>query len=52
MGYLAVVTTPWTPENGFVTPTLKVKRPCIEDAYGKHFNAWLLQNKPVVWVDG
>jgi len=51
MGYLAVVTTPWTPENGFVTPTLKVKRPCIEDAYGKHFNAWLLQNKPVVWVE-
>jgi len=52
LAYLAVVTTPWTPENGFVTPTLKVKRPCIEEAYGQQFNTWLLQNKPVVWVEG
>lgn len=48
---LAVVTTTWTPENGFVTPTLKVKRPRIEAVYGPQFDAWLAKGKPVVWVD-
>lgn len=51
LSFLAVVTTAWTPENGFVTPTLKVKRPCIEIAYASHFNSWLLQERPVVWVE-
>jgi long-chain acyl-CoA synthetase len=52
LGYLAVVTTTWTPENGFVTPTLKVKRPKIEEAFAGHFDRWLLQNTPVVWAEG
>ena len=47
---LVVITTPWTPENGFVTPTLKVKRPCIEEAYGRHYDGWLAQGAPVVWA--
>ncbi len=50
MDFLAVVTTAWTPENGFVTPTLKVKRPRIEEAYAPHFDAWLLLGQPVVWA--
>jgi long-chain acyl-CoA synthetase len=45
---LAVVTTAWTPENGFVTPTLKVKRHSIEQAYASHYGAWLALRKPVV----
>ena len=48
---LAVITTAWTPENGFVTPTLKVKRMCIEDAYANQYQAWLGQRKPVVWTN-
>ena len=48
---LAVVTDTWTPENGFVTPTLKVKRHRIEQAYAPHYGAWLAQRAPVVWVD-
>jgi len=46
---LAVISTAWTPENGFVTPTLKVKRMRIEEAYASQYEAWLGQRKPVVW---
>jgi long-chain acyl-CoA synthetase len=46
---LAVITTAWTPENGFVTPTLKVKRMHIEEAYSSHYQDWLHERKPVVW---
>ena len=48
---LAIVTTPWTPENGFVTPTLKVKRARIEEVYANRYERWLSQAKPVVWAD-
>ena len=47
---LAIVTTQWTPENGMVTPTLKVKRPRIEDAYAARYAEWLRQGQPVVWA--
>ena len=50
MDYLAVVTTPWTPENGFVTPTFKVKRNRIDEEYAPHFSEWSQSGKPVVWV--
>lgn len=46
---VAVVTTAWTPENGFVTPTLKVKRMRIEEAYASQYRAWIGQKTPVVW---
>ncbi len=51
MDYLAVVTTPWTPENGFVTPTFKVKRNRIDEEYAPHFEEWSRSGKPVVWVN-
>lgn len=50
LDFLAIVTTAWTPENGLVTPTLKVKRPCIEDTYASQYDTLLAQRKPVVWV--
>jgi long-chain acyl-CoA synthetase len=50
MACLAVAITTWTPENGFVTPTLKVKRMRIEEAYSSHYENWLSQRKPVVWA--
>lgn len=49
MDFLAIVSDQWGVENGFITPTLKIKRNAIEDAYGPHFEAWLKQKKPVVW---
>jgi long-chain acyl-CoA synthetase len=51
LDYLAVITTTWTPENGFVTPTLKVKRPRLEEAYAGQYETWLSQDKRVVWVN-
>ena len=50
LDFLAIVTTAWTPENGFVTPTLKVRRPCIEEAYASQYDTLMAQKKPVVWV--
>ena len=43
--------TPWTVASGFITPTLKVKRNQIEDAYGSFFEAWTAQSKTIIWMD-
>jgi hypothetical protein len=43
--------TPWTVASGFITPTLKVKRNQIEDAYGSFWEAWTAQSKPIVWMN-
>jgi len=50
LAMLCAITTPWTPESGFVTPTLKVRRSHIESAYGPHFETWLGAQSNVVWV--
>ncbi|MDD5334004.1 MAG: AMP-binding protein [Rhodoferax sp.] len=50
LGCLVVVTTPWTPENGFVTPTLKVKRNRIEEAFAGQYQSWSNAGKPVIWL--
>ncbi|MEQ1686063.1 MAG: AMP-binding protein [Burkholderiaceae bacterium] len=49
---LVVVRDPWTVENGFITPTFKVKRNRIEEAYGSMFERWTSAHKPVVWHQG
>ena len=49
---LVVVTTPWTPENGFVTPTLKVKRNRIEDTFAARYELWSSTGEQVVWIEG
>ncbi|MEI6734388.1 MAG: AMP-binding protein [Comamonadaceae bacterium] len=51
LGCLAVVTKPWTPENGFVTPTLKVKRNRIEEAFAQRYEEWQREGKRVVWIE-
>jgi long-chain acyl-CoA synthetase len=49
---LVVVSQPWTVENGFITPTFKVKRNRIEEAYGALFERWAGARRPVVWHQG
>ncbi len=47
---LVVLTTPWTVDNGFITPTFKVKRNRIEEAYAAHYERWIEARRAVVWV--
>jgi long-chain acyl-CoA synthetase len=46
---LVVIREPWTVENGFITPTFKVKRNRIEEVYGAMFEGWEGARRPVVW---
>jgi long-chain acyl-CoA synthetase len=46
---LVVVAEPWSVENGFITPTFKVKRNRIEEAYGPLFARWTAARRAVVW---
>ena len=47
---LVVVAEPWSVENGFITPTFKVKRNRIEEAYAAQFERWIAAHRPVVWA--
>ena len=48
---LIVVTEPWTVDNGFITPTFKVKRNRVEEVYGARYEAWSGGRQKVVWAD-
>jgi len=47
---LVVVTTPWTVDNGFITPTFKVKRNRIDEAYAGQFENWVAARRKIVWA--
>jgi long-subunit acyl-CoA synthetase (AMP-forming) len=49
--FLVVVKDPWVIENGFLTPTMKIKRSKIEDTYSPNNDAWYSAGKRVVWED-
>jgi long-chain acyl-CoA synthetase len=48
---LVVVAETWSVENGFITPTFKVKRNRIEEAYGAKFEGWVGKQAKVVLGD-
>ena len=47
--FLAVVKDPWLIENGFLTPTMKMKRSTLEDKYGPKTEEWYAAGQRVVW---
>lgn len=51
MGQLVVVKDQWAVENGFLTPTLKIKRNVIESTYGPQLQAWSARSETVLWQD-
>ncbi|WP_119293011.1 AMP-binding protein [Azohydromonas sediminis] len=49
MDCLVVMTEAWTVDNDLITPTFKVKRNKIEDAFAAQYARWESAGKPVVW---
>jgi len=47
--FIVVVKEPWLPENGFLTPTQKIVRNKIEDAYAENYESWYSAKKSVIW---
>lgn len=48
---LVLVKEVWAVENGFLTPTLKIKRAVIEGTYGERFAEWQQRSEAVLWHD-
>lgn len=42
--------TSWTEQSGLLTPTLKVKRPIVDDTFGKDFEKWYEKKEKIIWV--
>ena len=47
--FLVIVKDDWLPENGFLTPTQKIKRNTIEDIYDPKVDGWYAEKKKVIW---
>ena len=47
---LIVVTEAWTVDNGFITPTFKVKRNRVEEVYSGQYERWAESRKAVIWM--
>ncbi len=50
LDYLVVVAEQWTMENGFLTPTMKIRRNIIEEQYLSRAEGWQCQKRAVVWA--
>jgi long-subunit acyl-CoA synthetase (AMP-forming) len=49
LDFLAVAKDPWLIENGFLTPTMKIKRNVLEDTYGPQLEGWYGSGEKVIW---
>lgn len=49
LGFIVVVSERWTIEAGFLTPTMKIRRPRLEDTYGPQVDAWYGAGKEVIF---
>ena len=49
LDFVVVVKQPWLIENGFLTPTMKVKRGSLEDVYGPKIPSWYGEKSSIIW---
>ncbi|KPQ27897.1 MAG: Long-chain acyl-CoA synthetases (AMP-forming) [Marinobacter excellens HL-55] len=49
LAFITVVSDEWSIENSFLTPTLKLKRNVVEDAYEAKVDSWYAQKQKVIW---
>lgn len=49
IGFIVVARDRWTIEDGFLTPTMKIRRPKLEDTYGPRQEDWYAQGAKVIW---
>ena len=49
LAFLVLVKDEWLPENGFLTPTMKLKRSRLEETYGPLADGWYAEKKSIVW---
>ena len=48
--FIAIVSDDWSIANGFLTPTMKIKRGAIEDATKDRVEGWYNQGQKVFWA--
>ncbi|MBU3054901.1 AMP-binding protein [Pseudomonas indica] len=46
---LVLVKDAWAVDNGFLTPTLKIKRNVVEGAYGPRIPEWIARGEAILW---
>ncbi|WP_417544518.1 AMP-binding protein [Marinobacter sp.] len=49
LAFVIIVSDEWSIANSFLTPTLKLKRNVVEDAYEGEVNEWYARRQKVIW---
>ena len=49
LAFVIIVSDEWSIENSFLTPTMKLKRNVVEDAYESKVNDWYAKRQKVLW---
>jgi long-chain acyl-CoA synthetase len=47
--FLVLTQSKWSVDNGFLTPTLKLKRPVLEAYYAPFIRGWTMANTSLIW---